>query len=111
MLQLTGRLSLSELADFCDRFGTSLHVGIDPRRAIQSEIARAPMKLRRCLQLVSEELEHGASLSSAFAASRASFPPLFLELLDVGERTGKVDEVLLRQAVHYRRLKELARTV
>jgi type IV pilus assembly protein PilC len=101
------RVPLNVLADFCDRFGTALQAGVDSRRALDGEVNRSGNTLRAPLQIVRDEVQRGASLSDAFAKTGGAFPPLFHELLAVGEETGKVDQILLRQARHYRHLKAL----
>lgn len=107
MSLLSRPVPLSQLADFCDRFGTSLQAGVDPRRALDGELGRVGRSLRPALQTVRDEIETGSTLGDAFAQTGNAFPPIFHELLAVGEETGKVDQMLLRQANHYRHLRNL----
>jgi type II secretory pathway component PulF len=53
----------------------------------------------------------GESLADAMRDSGGFFPPLMCELLDVGERTGRLDAALLRLADHYDHTLKLRRTL
>lgn len=61
------------------------------------------------MQRVAERLQRGESLAAALRAQRGFLPPLLCEMVDVGERTGRLEEVLLRLAEHYDRLVRLQR--
>ena len=47
-------------------------------------------------------MNRGDSLSVALAGTGQLFPPLFREIVDVGEKTGTLGRVFNRLSAHYR---------
>lgn len=56
--------------------------------------------LRSVAAAVADRLQDGHSLRDALEPYRSRFPPLFLELIAVGERTGRLDDAC-RELEHY----------
>ncbi|RJQ56609.1 MAG: type II secretion system F family protein [Nitrospiraceae bacterium] len=56
---------------------------------------------------VKRAIELGSSFSSALAAHGDIFPEIFINLVTVGEETGKLDESLSEVAVHLQRMEDL----
>lgn len=83
--------------------------GIDIRRTWKRELESAPARLRPTIQHVSDAVNRGDSLSAALARTGSVFPPLFREIVDVGEKTGTLGRVFHRLATHYRKVVELQR--
>jgi len=52
----------------------------------------------------------GDSLSNALAGSGQLFPPLFLEMVGVGEQTGTLGRVFRRLSDHYRHQQQMQRS-
>jgi type IV pilus assembly protein PilC len=50
---------------------------------------------------ISQEVENGATLSAALRKHKAIFPPMIAQMVSVGEKSGKVDEVLFHLAEFY----------
>ena len=82
------------LADMLGRLSIAVGAGIDPRRAWDGEVARAPARWRPALDAVSAALAAGAGLGEAFAAAGAAFPPLVRGMVAVGDETGREPEAL-----------------
>jgi type IV pilus assembly protein PilC len=104
------RISMSRLADLCRRVGTSLSAGVSARDIWTREAERGSARERRMLVRVRDAVNEGESVAAAMQATDGFFPPLVSDMVDVGERTGKIDEVLLRLADHYEHLVGLRRT-
>ncbi|MBX7165366.1 MAG: type II secretion system F family protein [Pirellulales bacterium] len=99
---LAARMNLRELAGFTRRMATALDAGLDVRRVWAREVeARWPRSLREPLESVRRAMASGSSLHDAIDATGEVFPPLFRELITVGEQTGHLPEVFRRLAVHY----------
>lgn len=98
----SARIGLRELAQLCRRLSTGLEAGVDVRRvwAREREGYLSPT-LRRHFEEMIEAINRGETVSDALAETGSYFPPLFLELVNVGEQTGKLAEVLKRLANHY----------
>src|SRR5215469_3603335 len=98
----SSRIGLRELAQLCRRLSTGLEAGVDVRRvwAREKEGYVSPT-LRRHFDQMAEAVNRGDTISDALAETGTYFPPLFRELVNVGEQTGKLAEVLRRLADHY----------
>lgn len=90
----TDRLPDAVLADLLARLATSAAAGIDLRRACRSEAGRVPARWRSAMQLVADRLDRGDDLAAALAAAGDAFPPLVLGMIRIGDRTGRLAEVL-----------------
>lgn len=63
------------------------------------------------LGLIAKQVEKGVSMGDAFAAS-SLFPPLLIQMIRVGEQTGKLDENLTRASEYFEReVEESVRTL
>lgn len=104
------RIRVKLLAQICQRLGTSLEAGIDARRAWSGEANKGPRGHRRLVSEIRDAVLAGESMADAIARTGGYFPNLFQEMVDVGEQTGNVDQVLLRLAEHYEGEIKLRRT-
>jgi type II secretory pathway component PulF len=106
----TARIGQKELSQLCRRLATGLEAGLDVRRVWSRETTgRQSPALRRRLEQVSDAVNGGDTLTDALAQTGKFFPNLFLELVAVGEQTGKLAEVLKRLAEHYEHQLKLRR--
>lgn len=96
------RLSTKKLAAFCRRVGASLEAGLDIRKILSGEATRARSNVfRGRMTIISAAINEGRSVREAFGLTHDYFPTLFLELIDVGDRTGHLGGALLQLADHY----------
>src|SRR5437773_7089593 len=96
------RISHQELSLLCRRLGTALGAGVDIRRVWEREAqGHGSPTLRARMMRISDELIRGESLTEAVSVTGSYFPPLFRELVGVGEQTGNLAEVFLGLADHY----------
>ena len=80
------------------------------RKVLEREVTlRSSGALQRELARVREEVLAGQPLTAAVSTTGNYFPPLFRELLAVGEETGHLSEVLRRLAEHYEHQVQLRR--
>lgn len=56
--------------------------------------------LQKVLRQVVEDIRQGSSISAALAKHEEVFPPLYHQMINVGERTGNIDEVLRQLAAY-----------
>jgi type II secretory pathway component PulF len=85
------RLGASELGQFCRRLSLSLEAGVDLRKVLAIER----------FETLRLEVNRGRSFSDAVERTGTFFPPLFREMVQVGEETGNLPEVLRHLAEHY----------
>lgn len=88
------KVPLEEMILFCRQMQTLAGAGIPLIRALRglAETSRSP-ELKQALGRVVEDLEGGRDLSRAFANQGSVFPELLASMVQVGENTGKLDEV------------------
>ncbi len=96
------RLSSKALAELFHRLGVETEAGIDIRRTWQREADSARGWGRERFAEVRDAVARGDSLSSALGRTGNMLPPLALEMIDVGEKTGTLGRVYHRLADHYR---------
>lgn len=107
-LPLVGDLLLkTELERFSRTLGMLLQNGVALPQALS--ITRDTLNNKEVAGAVEEALTHvrrGDTLSARLAQTRV-FPPVAVDLIRIGEQTGRLDELLLRQAeMHERSLRQ-----
>lgn len=96
------RISIKELAGLCHRLATSIEAGIDIRAIWQREASgSARASLRSRFKSINQDVAAGRSLADAIGATGDFFPPLFHELVDVGEQSGRMADVFAQLHHHY----------
>jgi len=99
------RAKVSELQQLCYQLGLALDAGVDLRQACRREAARAKSSaLRSRLEYVAEQVAKGTPFHEALRECGDFFPPLFLELVTIGELTGQLPETLLELSRQYEEL-------
>ena len=101
------RVRLDDLILFCRQMYTLSNAGVPLTRALRGliETSRNPT-LGEALGQVVEDLESGQDFSGALSRHAGIFPPLLCRLVQVGEHTGKLDDVFLQLSVYFEREKE-----
>lgn len=99
---LMGKLMLeSRMARFCETLATSFAAGTP---LIDALTLLAPIAQNRVLSgavlLVRDRVSHGESLHGAMRESEA-FPGFVVQMVRIGEESGRLDTMLLRAAKHY----------
>ncbi len=106
-LRRNPKVGLDDLILFCRQMYTLAAAGVPLTRALRGlvETARNPT-LGQALDQVVDDLESGMELSGAFSQHTKVFPPLLCRLVQVGEYTGKLDDVFLQLAAYFEQEKE-----
>ncbi|MEE4254226.1 MAG: type II secretion system F family protein [Desulfuromusa sp.] len=101
------KVGLDDLILFCRQMYTLNSSGVPLVRALRGlvETSRNPT-LGEALGKVVEDLESGMELSGAFSRHTSVFPALLCRMVQVGEVTGKLDEVFIQLAVYFEREKD-----
>jgi type II secretory pathway component PulF len=95
------RISTRKLAQLSRRLAMALEAGIDARTVWGREADRARGAARSRLQAVSRGVNQGEGMAEAVAAAGGYFPPLFREMVAVGDLSGHQSEVFYQLADHY----------
>jgi type II secretory pathway component PulF len=101
MLFSSSRCPLPALVDWCRSLRYSLSAGLSPVRIFKQQAKSGPRALRDVAAVLTEKLEAGESLADAFEPYRDRFPPLFLELVAVGEQTGRLEDTFEELEQYY----------
>ena len=98
-----GTLTNAELSAFAEQMSLVLHAGISAMEgiSIMKEDAESSRD-QQILGTILDEMMTGGYLSPALAASGA-FPPYFVQMTEIGERTGNLDSVMDALEKHYDR--------
>src|SRR5262245_19532999 len=101
MLFSSSKCPLPALVAWCRTLHHSIGAGLDPVRIFKQQAKSGPRALRAIAADVAEKLSAGSSLVDAFEPYRGHFPPLFLELVEVGEQTGRLEDTFRELEQYY----------
>jgi type II secretory pathway component PulF len=101
-LPLIGRIITSRFfVQFLETMANLVSNGLPLLRALElSRDATQNLSLRSDLNMVIDQVGDGRSFSKALIRN-GSFPPLLIDIISVGEQTGKIDHSLRRAAERY----------
>jgi len=86
------RIRLKSLAQLCYRLATATGAGIEDRKVWQSEAQRGSRSQQRKISQISAGLAAGRSIPDALRTTGNFFPPLFRQMVEVGEIGGRLDQ-------------------
>ncbi len=106
------KVKASDFLLFNQQLAALVRAGIPILQAISMLRKRAASaRLRAVLGDVEEQIRGGAALSTAFASQGSIFPRIYTASILAGERSGALDEVLLRYVSYMRRNVALRRKI
>lgn len=95
-------ISSKALFPFCHAMSRMLEAGVDIRKALPTAVKTSPdPRLVRSVERVQQRVKTGHDLTSSFRKMSHQFPPLFLDLLHVGEESGALPEVMKALGDYY----------
>jgi type II secretory pathway component PulF len=98
----SARISLRDCGALCRRLATALMAGVDVRKVFSREAQQGRrLAARRHMKEINSAIDQGESLGEAVAATGDYFPPLFKEMVEVGEQTGHQGEIFTQLAEHF----------
>ena len=106
------KVSIKDLSLFCRQFATMLDAGIPILTCLEVLGKQTEnKKLKIALKGVIEKLENGESLAESVKAYPKIFPELFINMMEVGEVGGILNEVLERLADTFEKDHEITEKV
>jgi len=97
----------TQISHACRTLGSLLHGGLPISQALTSTIDTiASQSFKKIMENIKEQIENGAKLHQA-AAEHAAFPAEAIQMLKVGENTGRLSEMLFSIADYYEKEREL----
>ncbi len=103
------RIRLKSLAQLCYRLATATGAGIEDRKVWQEESQRGGRSQQRKIAQIAQQLAAGQSIPDALQTTGKFFPPLFRQMVEVGEIGGRLDRTYSRLATHYERTLKVRR--
>lgn len=96
------KIKIKDISLFCKQMSVMIDAGIPLNNAVDILEQQATSKiLRATLKRISRELKEGSLLSTAMRNQDDLFPELLVSMIEAGEKTGKLDEVLEKMSIHY----------
>jgi len=105
------KVKTRDIALFCRQFAIMLESGITIGATL--DIVRRQIEnptLKEIVQKVYEDVQKGRSLSEAMG-DHPEFPPLLVSMIESGEVSGSLDEVMVQMAGHYEKNLDVQRKV
>lgn len=100
--ELFSKISSKDLTVFCKQFYTLLNAGLDVINSIGILRQQTENKLlKKSLDDMYEQIQKGLSLSESMIKQKNVFPKLFINMIESGEQTGSLSNVLKRMTEHY----------
>lgn len=106
----SARLSLPTLIELCRVLKHYLGAGLSLPDVFRQQEKKGPAAFRPVAGRIAGVLADGGSLESALKDEAKYFPPLFISLTAVGERTGMMPEVFGELERYFLRQQQLRRT-
>lgn len=90
------------LAIICRSLGTMLHSGVDPFNALRMTADKlSDGRAVEAMRNVQDAVAKRGEIAEAMREEGRRFPPLMMDLVDVGETTGSLPEVFTSLSKHY----------
>lgn len=107
---MISRIGTRTLGLLCGRLALAFDVGHEPVRIFEREAGEGRSRHGRHMRSIAEHIRQGCSLTEAMHAQGNYFPPNFHRLIEVGEKSGRLEQVLDRMADHYKEVAGLQDT-
>ncbi|MCM2675179.1 type II secretion system F family protein [Alkalicoccobacillus plakortidis] len=109
---LKPKVKSKDFVMFLRQFSTLLKAGVPVIETIHVLTKQTTSKpLKAALAMIEEDVRSGKSLSAASAKQGDLFPPLFTNMVKVGEAGGRLDDILDRLATYYEKQHRLKQKV
>jgi type IV pilus assembly protein PilC len=100
----------TDLIAWCRALRHGLDAGLSPVRVFRQQAKSGPSKLRSAADRVADRMETGDSLEDAFKPEARKFPPIFVEMLAVGEHTGRLPDVFRELEEYFESMRQARKT-
>lgn len=104
-------LSNQEMTMFCDQIAMILNAGISPMEGVSIMYDDATTEEGKAiLKTISDKCNEGESFYNSVEASGV-FPKYALDMIEIGEKSGKLEEVMRSLAFYYKREENIAQGI
>jgi type II secretory pathway component PulF len=98
----SSRLPLAALVSLCQAFRVSLAAGLSLVDVFRQQTRKGPLAARPVVGRIADRLDRGESIEDVLKDEGKHFPPLFVGMISVGERSGALPEVFRELENYYR---------
>ena len=106
------KIKLKDISLFCKQMSVMLNSGIPLNNAVDILEQQTDAKnLKSSLKVISKGLKEENQLSKSLIEQNGLFPDLLIRMVQAGEKTGKLDEVLERMSEHYNKELKTSRQI
>ncbi len=103
---------LKLLSPLCSQFSSMLSAGVPLAEILRTSRAVAvSYEMKGVLAELEEKVHRGHTLSEAMESMNGCFPKLLVYMIQTGETSGKLDEILAKMSVYYAKEVEMRRKV
>jgi type IV pilus assembly protein PilC len=104
LFRRTKSLSAKPLSLFCQQFSIMINTGMPIVSCLQALNAQMPDKSsKKALESVCQQVAEGGGLGESLGRHPKTFPRLFIDMIELGEVSGNLPEILDRLAIYYER--------
>ena len=100
MAKMFREMTLKKAAGFTRRMGMGLRSGIGILKLLEIESRAGSEKHRWRVQHVAKRISDGETFTKALALEDGYFPPLVVQMVHIGESSGRIERTLLMLADH-----------
>ena len=96
------KITVKDLSLFCRQMYTMLDAGISITNALDMLSTQVTnVKLKEILLEIEDDVKRGEMLSTSMKKYPDDFPKLLISMVESGEASGNLDEMMLRMSVHF----------
>lgn len=107
-----GSVSRIELIEFSNNMGVMLKAGVPLVDALlELREDQGNRYFKNVLDSIIEQVEGGDRLNAALKKHPRVFPEIYSNIIEIGENTGRLDNVFFDLARHYKRIDDLTKNV
>lgn len=104
-------LTNRELSSFCDQIAMILNAGISPVEGISIMLDdTATAEGREILKKIAVQVDDGQSFHTSISAAGV-FPKYALDMIEIGEQSGRLEEVMRSLSAYYEREENIAENI
>lgn len=105
------RIGWKSLSIMCRQLSTMLHSGVAIQKAFELTATKGTdPRARKALQEIARSIANGDEIAESMRKQGRAFPRLMIDMVEVGEKTGSLPEVLRSLSDHYENNLRLRRT-
>lgn len=105
---LDSKLGIKQIAIFCSQMSAMLKAGIPIAGALGiSGKSISDKKMKKAVELVCEQVQKGQEMSQSMKKTGKKFPAFLIYMIETGETSGALDEIMEKMAAHYEQEAEL----